>query len=79
MLYPEYTVITVPAMAKQWPLGYAVAGRDLELLEFLNHWIDLKKKGGTMQEIYDHWILGRTAEQKGPRWSIIRDVFHWVE
>ncbi len=56
-----------------------MAGRDRELLEFMNHWIDLKKKDGTIPGIYDHGILARTAEQKGPRWSIIRDVLHWVE
>jgi hypothetical protein len=34
---------------------------------------------GTIQTAYDHWILGRTAEEKKPRWSVIRDVLHWVE
>jgi Na+/H+-dicarboxylate symporter len=79
LLYPEYAVVTLSGLARQWPLGYAVAGQDLELLDFMNHWINLKKKDGTIEGAYDHWILGRTAEQKGPRWSIIRDVLHWVE
>jgi hypothetical protein len=29
--------------------------------------------------IYDHWILGKTANQRQPRWSIIRNVLHWVD
>jgi len=26
---------------------------------------------------YDYWILGKGAEQKRPRWSIVRDVLGW--
>jgi hypothetical protein len=28
---------------------------------------------------YDYWILGRGAVKKAPRWSVMRDVLHWVE
>ncbi len=63
----------------RWPVHYPIAGRDQVLAEFMNDWIVLKKGDGTIRRAYDHWILGRTAEQQGPRWSIIRDVLHWVE
>jgi hypothetical protein len=46
---------------------------------FMNRWIDLKKKDHTIDRLYNHWILGRGAVDEEPRWSIIRDVLHWVE
>jgi hypothetical protein len=49
------------------------------MIDFINNWIELKKKDGTINKIKDHWILGRGAEKKEPRWSVIRNVFHWVE
>jgi ABC-type amino acid transport substrate-binding protein len=49
------------------------------MVAFLNRWIDLKQKNGTIQKLFDHWILGEGAEDTGPRWSIIRDVLHWVD
>jgi hypothetical protein len=27
-----------------------------------------------VQRAYDYWVLGRGAEEKKPRWSILRDV-----
>ena len=41
--------------------------------------IDIAVKSKLIDELYDHWILGRGAEVKQPRWSIIRDVLHWVK
>lgn len=45
----------------------------------MNSWIELKKSDGTVQQLYDYWVLGREAEQLGPRWSVIRDVLGWVD
>ena len=56
------------------PTAYAVRLDDREWMQYLDIWIGLKQKDGTFQEIYDHWILGREAEKKGPRWSVI----HWM-
>jgi hypothetical protein len=33
----------------------------------------------TLQALYDYWILGKNAVPQPPRWSIIRNVLHWVE
>jgi hypothetical protein len=60
----------------------AVARQDQDFARFLDQWIDLKRlerKYGTIQTLYDHWILGREAVPLRPRWSIIRNVLHWVD
>jgi hypothetical protein len=41
-------------------------GEDLEFARFLGIWIDLQRKNGTIQALYDHWILGRDAAQATP-------------
>ena len=79
LLYPKFSVVVpVPDVAKI-PLAYAVAGRDREFADFLSQWITLKKNSLDFPRLYDHWILGRDAEPKHPRWSILRDVLGWVE
>ena len=40
---------------------------------------ELKRRDNTIDGLYDYWILGRDAENQEPRWSIIRDVLHWVD
>ena len=61
------------------PLGFPVAVGDQDLIAFLNRWIDLKKEDGTILRLFSHWILVEGAEDTGPRWSVIRDVLHWVD
>ena len=45
----------------------------------INTWIRLKRDDGTIRKLYRHWILGHTPKQQSQRWSIIRDVLHWVD
>jgi ABC-type amino acid transport substrate-binding protein len=42
-------------------MAYGIARGDRDLLDFVNIWIDLKKKDQTIQALYDYWILGRSA------------------
>ena len=62
-----------------FPLVYPIAARDESLEAFMDHWVKLKRLDGTIDEVYDHWILGHDAGPKAPRWSVIRDVLHWVD
>jgi len=79
LLYPKFQpVVPVPVVAKL-PLAYPVAGSDREFADFLSQWIKLKKSGKDFPMLYNHWILGKDAVPKKPRWSIIRDVLKWVE
>jgi hypothetical protein len=77
LLHPAFSVAVPHPLQIRLPLAYPVARHDLEAARFLSTWIDLKKKDGTIQALYDHWILGRDAKAKGRRWSILRDVLHW--
>ena len=60
------------------PLAFALPRDEPELTALVNTWIELMRRNGTMQELYEYWILGRSAASRPPRWSIIRDVLHWV-
>jgi hypothetical protein len=39
------------------PLAYVVAGEDQQLASVVNTWIELKRKDGTIDELFAHWIL----------------------
>ena len=79
LLYPQYSVVVPQPDPKSFPLAYPVAEGDQKLAQFLSTWIDLKKKDGTIQTLYDYWILGKNAEPRKPRWSVVRNVLGWVE
>jgi len=74
LLYPEYTVAVPHPDVVSFPMGYAVARGNQELLDFLNAWIELKKDDKTIQQFYDYWILGKGTKKEKPRWSLWKDV-----
>lgn len=70
-------VVPFPDLVKV-PLAYPMTP-DVSLARFVDAWIDLKRKDGTIQAIYDYWFLGKHVTAARPRWSVIRNVLHWVE
>jgi Na+/H+-dicarboxylate symporter len=79
LLYPNYTVAIPYPKVIAVPLAYPVALGDHDLVKYLNAWVELKQKDGTFKQVYDYWILGQNAVRKPPRWSVVRDVLHWVK
>ncbi len=79
--YPHYKVVKPRDVEIAVPLVYPIGGSagTEAFAEFLDHWIELKQKDGTVADLHAHWILGRDAEPAMPRWSVIRDVLHWVD
>ncbi|TWT33996.1 Cyclohexadienyl dehydratase precursor [Posidoniimonas corsicana] len=78
ILYPRFDV-AIPTPQVRGQLAWAIPRGDAEWGEFLNSWIRLKQADGTIQQLYDKWILGKGARETGPRWCIARDVLHWVD
>jgi ABC-type amino acid transport substrate-binding protein len=56
-----------------------MAQGDRQFLDFINAWLGLQKTNGTLDQLYDKWILGKVDKQKELRWSVIRNVLHWVD
>jgi Na+/H+-dicarboxylate symporter/ABC-type amino acid transport substrate-binding protein len=77
--YPSYSAVVPSPGVIKVPLAYPIGTNDERFAAFVNTWIGLKRKDGTLDAAYQHWILGRDAAPRPPRWSIIRDVLHWVE
>jgi ABC-type amino acid transport substrate-binding protein len=76
--YPRFTVIK-PLKTTRIPASYAVPKGDVEMIEFVSNWVDLKRSEGTTAELYNYWMLGGVTEVKEARWSIIKDVLKWVD
>lgn len=77
--YPAFSVVVPGPDPIKVPLAYPIGKRDEPLARVVNTWLSLKRKDGTLDAAYRHWILGHDAVPDRPRWSIIRDVLHWVE
>jgi ABC-type amino acid transport substrate-binding protein len=79
LLHPKYTVVVPEGGLVRMPLGYALARRDQDWAHFVNTWIELKRRDGSIDTLYRHWVLGEDAVERKPRWSVLRNVLGWVE
>ena len=71
MVVPEGALIKVP-------LAYPIGRHDEVLGAFINTWIELKRKDGTLDALFKYWILGQNAAPRHPRWSVVQNVLHWL-
>ncbi|WP_428353976.1 cation:dicarboxylate symporter family transporter [Methyloprofundus sp.] len=79
LLHPKFAVaLPRPDLVKQ-QLAYPMSYQNAEFTRFINTWISLKKTDGTVDSLYNYWILGKNAVPVKPRWSVIRNVLHWVD
>jgi Na+/H+-dicarboxylate symporter/ABC-type amino acid transport substrate-binding protein len=79
LLHPQYSVVVPKPQPTKIPLAYVVAGRDDALATLADTWIDLKRKDGTIDELFAHWIMGRNATPHVRRWSVLDDVLGWTK
>ena len=77
LLYPEYCVVLPRPKLLQLPLAYAVSYQYPEFVNLISSWVQLKKNDGTIDALYDYWVLGKNAVPSQPRWSIMRNVLNW--
>ncbi|MCK9995718.1 MAG: cation:dicarboxylase symporter family transporter [Candidatus Krumholzibacteria bacterium] len=78
LLYPDFSVVPLEPLV-QIPMSYPVASNQLEFLCVVNTWLDVMDATGEFGRLYDYWILGETKKIQESRWSLIKDVLHWVE
>ena len=79
LIYPDFNIVVPQPLSAKVPMGYPLPTGDAEWSRFISTWVELEKKNGSVDLLFNHWIRGGGAKDTEPRWSIIRDVLHWVE
>ena len=78
MIHPEFSVVIPEGFRVRVPVVVAVT-QDEEFVEAVNRFIRIKRSDGTIEALYDHWILGKAVASSGRRWSVLKDVLGWSE
>lgn len=79
LLYPAYSVVVPRPSTSKLSTGYPLPRGDQEWESFVSEWVQIVRKDGTVTALFEHWIHGTGAEDTEPRWSVIRNVLHWVD
>jgi len=74
-LMPKYNLVPFKGLSRSVPFSWMVPGSDLDLLLFLNEWLEIKKQDQTMDRLKQFWVFGKAVESTPKRrWSIWEDV-----
>lgn len=79
LAHPGFTAVVPEDFGGPVLIAYFMAPGASQLLRYVDHWIEVQEKNGFAQEQRRYWIEGIPSDKKQLRWSILRDVFHWVD
>ncbi|HSX26152.1 MAG TPA: cation:dicarboxylase symporter family transporter [Chlamydiales bacterium] len=76
--HPQFVVADYGGLIGKRYFAYPVRSGALDWASFLNNWMILKEQSGFKAKMQRYWIDGENPMVRPPRWSIIRNVLHWV-
>jgi ABC-type amino acid transport substrate-binding protein len=79
LIYPNYSIVVPQESLVKVAMGYPLPKGDTEWSGFISTWVEMNTKNGLVDKLFQHWIGGGGAKPKEPRWSVVRDVLHWVD
>ncbi len=79
VIYPQFNVAIPRPDVIKVPCAYPLPMMDESWKLFMDTWIELKQKEGTVDALFKYWVEGEGADIKEPRWSIAKDVLHWID
>lgn len=77
--HPEFVVAEYGGKIGKRYFAYPIRTGAVDWASFLNNWLILKEQSGFKERMRRYWIEGESPKERAPRWSIIRDVLHWVQ
>jgi Na+/H+-dicarboxylate symporter len=78
LLHPQYSVVIPMPGILTVPVSYALPEHDDAWKAFVDTWLALHTRDGALTTLIDHWVYGKSLAPPPRRWSVIRDVLHWV-
>ena len=79
LIYPSFSVVIPHPEIIKIPMTYPLPPNDPKWNQYINTWITLKEKDGSIKKIFNYWIEGEGAETNEKRWSVIKDVLKWTD
>jgi proton glutamate symport protein len=74
LIYPSFAVVVPQPGHVRIPLAYPMPTNAPDLKDFVDTWIVLERDQGRIDDLFEHWILGRAVKAARRRWSILNDV-----
>jgi ABC-type amino acid transport substrate-binding protein len=77
LLHPDFAAVVPQPVVLGLPMGIATRRGDHEFADHIDAWLTMQRSSGATQRAYDYWVLGRGADERRRRWSVLHDVLGW--
>ena len=74
LIYPQYSVAVPSDLSIRIPVALALPRGQPDWLNYVDSWLSFEIGVGTIDRLFDRWILGRDMDAGKRRWSILHDV-----
>jgi hypothetical protein len=78
LLHPQFSVVVPTPGVITVPVACAVPQHDDAWQSFVDTWLELHQRDGAITTLIDTWVFGKTLAPPTRRWSVVRNVLHWV-
>lgn len=78
LVYPRFSVVVPQPGEVTVPVAYPMPLGEDELVRYVDAFLALKSKDGTMDRLFEHWFEGKSPETRSERWSVIHNVLGWT-
>ncbi len=77
--HPEFVVADYGGLIGKRYFAYPILTGAVDWASFLNNWLVLKEQSGFKTRMQRYWIDGESPRERPPRWSVVRNVLHWIQ
>jgi proton glutamate symport protein len=76
---PGFSAVVPTDFGPPLLMAYLMPPHSQTFAGFIDQWLDLQRASGFERRMREYWLQGRPRPDDRPRWSVIRNVLHWVE
>jgi Na+/H+-dicarboxylate symporter/ABC-type amino acid transport substrate-binding protein len=77
LIYPNWTVVVPKGLNIKNPVAYILPQSAMRWQKFVDTWLVYRANSSLVDNAYQFWILGKSKQNKVPRWSFAHDVLGW--
>ncbi|PIS02533.1 MAG: hypothetical protein COT85_04410 [Chlamydiae bacterium CG10_big_fil_rev_8_21_14_0_10_42_34] len=77
LTHPEFVAVDYGQEIGKCYFAYPIRQHAVNFGFFLNNWLSLKEQSGFKGAMQSYWIDGLSPGSRPPRWSVLRNVFHY--
>jgi hypothetical protein len=77
--HEDIAVVVPRDLGSPFLFAYLMPPESSEMRRFVNYWLELRRADGSEARRLAYWIHGQLPPPTQPRWSVARDVLHWIK